>query len=337
MSGFSATLRRMQASRLLSILMLLQTRGRISAQALAAELQVSVRTVYRDVDQLSAAGVPVWAETGRHGGFQLREGWRTQLTGLTTAEAQAVFLAGLPGPAKQLGLGEAMASAQLKLLAALPVGWQADAQRVSARFHLDPTDWYRQAAPADRLPAVAQAVWDSRRMAMRYESWKGVVEREVEPLGLVLKAGIWYVVARAGGKARTYRLDNILELTPSDERFEPPRGFDLAAYWSASIERFEAALYQDEATLRVSPRGLKWLRDFSAAVGEAALRTASAPESGGWVRVTVPIESVEHAADQLLRLGPEAEVLRPPMLRRRMIDQLQRMAALYPPPSRAGA
>lgn len=327
----------MQASRLLSILMLLQARGRVSAQALAAELEVSVRTVYRDVDQLSAAGVPVWAETGRHGGFRLRDGWRTQLTGLTSAEAQAVFLAGLPGPARQLGLGEAMASAQLKLLAALPDGWQADAQRVSARFHLDPTDWYRQAAPADRLPAVAQAVWESRRIAMRYESWKGVAEREVEPLGLVLKAGIWYVVARAGGQARTYRLDNILELTLRDERFEPPRGFDLAAHWSASTQRFEAQLYQGEATLRVSARGLKWLQDFSAAVAEAARRTASQPDAHGWVRVTVPIESVEHAADQLLRLGAEAEVLRPPALRRRVVDQLQRMAALYRRPSRAGA
>lgn len=319
----------MQASRLLSILMLLQARGRISAQALAEQLEVSVRTIYRDVDQLSAAGVPVWAETGRNGGFQLREGWRTHLTGLTTAEAQAVFLAGLPGPARQLGLGEAMASAQLKLLAALPAGWQADAQRVSARFHLDPADWYRRPAPADRLPSVAQAVWESRRVAMRYESWKGVVEREVEPLGLVLKAGVWYVVARTGGTARTYRLDSILELTLREERFEPPQGFDLAAHWRTETERFEQQLYQGQATLRVSPRGLKWLRDFPAAVADAAQRTAGEPDADGWVRVTVPIESIEHAAGQMLRLGAEGEVLGPATLRRRVADHLRRMVALY--------
>jgi predicted DNA-binding transcriptional regulator YafY len=319
----------MQASRLLSILMLLQARGRVSAHTLAAELEVSVRTIYRDIDQLSAAGVPVWAETGRSGGFQLREGWRTQLTGLTPDEAQAVFLAGLPGPARELGLGEAMASAQLKLLAALPAGWEADARRVSARFHLDPVDWYRAAAPAGRLPAVARAVWESRRVSMRYESWSGVADRQVDPLGLVLKAGAWYLVARAGTKVRTYRLDNVHALSVTEHTFEPPRGFDLASYWKASVERFEAELYQGEAQLRVSARGLKWLRDFPAAVAQAAQRSASAPDAEGWVRVTVPIESVEHAAGQLLRLGSEAVVLRPAALRRRTVEQLQQMAALY--------
>jgi biotin operon repressor len=135
----------MRASRLLSMLLLLQTRGRMSAQALAEELEASVRTVFRDVDQLSAAGIPIWAERGRNGGFQLQEGWRTKLTGLTTDEASAIFLAGLPGPAAELGLGEAMTSAQLKLLAALPAEWQAGAQRVGTRFHLDPVDWFRNA------------------------------------------------------------------------------------------------------------------------------------------------------------------------------------------------
>src|SRR5216683_2126963 len=135
----------MRASRLLTILMLLQTSGRMSAQALAAEVEVSIRTVYRDIDELSAAGVPVYAERGRAGGFQLLEGWRTRLTGLTEPEARALFLAGLPGPAAELGLGDVMAAAQLKLLAALPADWQADARRVSARFHLDPVGWFRSA------------------------------------------------------------------------------------------------------------------------------------------------------------------------------------------------
>src|SRR5687768_8406307 len=201
----------MRASRLLSTLMLLQSHGRMSAQALADALEVSVRTVYRDVDELSAAGVPVWAERGRQGGFQLQPGWRTRVDGLTGPEAQAMFLGGLPGPAAQLGLGEAMASAQLKLMAALPADWREDARRVSSRFHLDPIDWYRGPAAADHLPAIAQAVWQERRIAVRYESWKGVVERTLEPLGLVLKAGVWYVVAAvAGNDARTYRLSNIL-------------------------------------------------------------------------------------------------------------------------------
>src|SRR5882724_2813273 len=141
----------MRASRLLSILMLLQAKGRQSAASLAAEFEVSLRTIYRDIDELSAAGVPVFAERGRAGGFQLLEGWRTRLTGLTAAEAQALFLAGLPGPAAELGLAEVMEAARLKLLAALPAGWQADASRVGARFHLDPVGWFRSAVPTDHL------------------------------------------------------------------------------------------------------------------------------------------------------------------------------------------
>ena len=175
----------MKASRLLSILMLLQTRGRQSAQALADELEVSVRTIYRDVDHLSASGVPIWAENGRLGGFELQAGWRTQLTGLTVPEARAVFLAGLPGPAAELGLGEAMASAQLKLMAALPDGWRSDADQVASCFHLDPADWYHAAVPSPYLREVAGAVWSRQRIRMRYESWKQVAERTVEPLGLV--------------------------------------------------------------------------------------------------------------------------------------------------------
>jgi predicted DNA-binding transcriptional regulator YafY len=301
----------------------------MSAQALAQTLEVSVRTVYRDIDQLSASGVPVWSEIGRGGGFQLQDGWRTRLDGLTAPEARAVFLAGLPGPARELGLGEAMASAQLKLMAALPEGWREDARRVSSRFHLDPIDWYRSAAPADHLAAVAQAVWEERRLAIRYDSWKGVVEREVDPLGLVLKAGTWYVAARASAKVRTYRLSSIQRLELKDERFLRPRDFTLADYWRESTERFEAELYTGTATLRASPRGLRLLQHFTPQVAEAAARSVGAPDAQGWREVTIPIESVEHAADQLLRLGADAQVLSPAPLRRRVAELVSRMAALY--------
>ncbi|MDO9356179.1 MAG: WYL domain-containing protein, partial [Solirubrobacteraceae bacterium] len=231
----------MHASRLLSILMLLQARGRLSAQTLARELEVSVRTIHRDIDSLSAAGVPVYADRGRTGGFQLQDGWRTKLTGLTAPESRALFLSGLAGPAAELGLGEAVASARLKVLATLPPEWQADAQQLSARFHLDAVDWFRSAARTEHLGAVADAVWAQHRLQIRYESWNGVREREVEPLGLVLKAGIWYMAARTGRAAepRTYRVSNILALKVMAERFEAPRGFDLGAYWQESTRRFE--------------------------------------------------------------------------------------------------
>jgi predicted DNA-binding transcriptional regulator YafY len=309
--------------------MLLQARGRVSAQALAEALEVSVRTIHRDVDELSASGVPIWADRGRLGGFQLQPGWRTRVDGLTAPEAQAMFLGGLPGPAAELGLGEAMASAQLKLLAALPDGWRDDARRVSARFHLDPIDWYRGPSATDHLPAIAQAVWGERRIAMRYESWKGEVSRRVDPMGLVLKAGIWYLAAQVGMGVRTYRLSNILDLEVTDEVFERPPEFDLAAWWQASTKRFEKALAVDTAQLRVSASGMKALRDLGAAVAQAAEASASEPDESGWRRVTIPIESVAHAAAQVLRLGAQAEVLKPAALRREVRERASAIAALH--------
>jgi predicted DNA-binding transcriptional regulator YafY len=329
MSCINGKLAFMRASRLLSLLMLLQSRGRVSAQVLAEALEVSVRTIHRDVDELSAAGVPIWADRGRLGGFQLQPGWRTRVDGLTAPEAQAMFLGGLPGPAAELGLGEAMASAQLKLLAALPDGWREDARRVSARFHLDPIDWYRGPSATDHLPAIAQAVWGERRVALRYESWKGEVSRRVDPLGLVLKAGIWYLAAQVGNGVRTYRLSNILDLGVTDEPFERPADFDLATWWQASTKRFEKELAVDTAQLRVTPAGLKALRDLGASVAQAAEASASAPDEAGWRRVTIPIESITHAAAQVLRLGAQAEVLKPAALRRELRERIEAVATLY--------
>ena len=329
----------MRASRLLNLLMLLQSRGRQSAPALARELEVSVRTVYRDVDHLSAAGVPVWAETGRLGGICLREGWRTQLTGLTAPEARAVFMAGLPGPAAELGLGQAIAAAQLKLLAALPADAQADAQGIAQRFHLDPVDWFRSAAPPPHLRAVADAVWRCRRLAMRYESWQAVSQRTVEPLGLVLKAGHWYMAARASGSGRrkpgeprAYRVAAIEALDVLDESFSAPPRFDLASWWRASTARFEASVYTAQASLRVTETGYERLCRLSPAVAAAARDSAEPCWPAGWVEVAVPIESVAHAAREMLVLGDQAQVLSPSALREALCGTAQRMAALHAAP-----
>jgi len=320
---------------LVSLVLLLRRQGRLSASTLARELEVSTRTVLRDIEALSAAGVPVYAERGRDGGFQLLDGWRTRLTGLTALEAQALFLAGLPGPAAELGLAEVMEAAQLKLLAALPAGWQGDASRIGARFHLDPVGWFRGAAPVDHLPAIADAVWNERRLRIRYESWNGIVDREIAPLGLVLKSGIWYLAAAIGEGRRTYRVSNIRALTVLDESFSRPADFDLAAYWADSTRRFETEIYRDTATLRVSPRGLKQLREMSAAVAEAAARSAEAPDGEGWARLVIPIESIDHAARELVGLGAEAEVLAPAALRERLGETARRLAALYAAGARA--
>jgi predicted DNA-binding transcriptional regulator YafY len=317
----------MRASRLLSILLILQTRGRTSAQALADEFEVSVRTIYRDADHLSAAGVPVYADRGRNGGFQLLDGFRTRLTGMTPTEAEAILLSGLPGPAAQLGLGEALAAAQLKLMAALPEKG-ANAGRAASRFHLDPEGWYQHADRAEHIPKLADAVWNERIIKVRYESWKAVVDRELEPLGLALKGGLWYLVARANGKPRTYRVSNIQKLDLTGKSFTRPARFDLAAYWSTWAKEFELRLYKDKAVARFSAHGMKRLTLLAPAVTEMARRTARA-DKNGWTRAEIPIESVEHAAGELIRLGAHVEVLSPPALRERMAAMSAEIASLY--------
>lgn len=319
----------MRAGRLMNLLLLLQARGRVSATTLAEETEVSVRTVLRDIEALSVSGVPVRAVRGSAGGFELMQGWRTRLTGLTPIEAQAIFMTGASGPAAQLGLGEAAATAQLKLLAALPEGWQADAQRVVSRFHLDAIGWYRREESLPHLAAVAQAVWNTRRLAMRYESWKGVVERKIEPLGLVVKAGEWYLVARADTpQPRTYRVSNIQSVEIGGA-FKRPRRFDLAAFWQESLARFESGLYRGTATVRASPRGLARLRQLSAAVAEAVDAAKGRADRQGWRKVAVPIESVDDAAIQLMKAGAECEVLGPPALRARVALEVERLSRLY--------
>lgn len=307
----------MRASRLMSILMLLQLRQRLTAEELAGEFGVSVRTIYRDVDELSAAGIPVQADRGPGGGFQLIEGYRTRLTGLTASEAEALLMIGLPGPAAALGLGSAAAGAQAKVLASLPRASLAGAGRLAERFHLDPVDWYRAAPPADHLPELARAVLASRRVAITYESWTRTRALRIEPLGLVLKAGSWYVVADAGKGPRTFRVSKVLELTPLDSTFDRPRRFSLQAYWTASLARFESDLRKGAVTLRVSAPGCSRMARLGAYAARA-VAAAGPPDPDGWTRVHLPIESVEQAALALLGLGPEVEVLDPDALRDRM-------------------
>ena len=317
----------MRASRLLSILILLQLRGRLTAEALAAEFEVSVRTIYRDVEALSAAGVPVYADRGPGGGFALLDGYRTRLTGLTAAEAESLFLSGLPGPAAELGLKGPMAAAQRKLLAALPEGGSIG--RIAARFHLDPAEWYQAAESSPRLPAIAQAVWDQRRLWLRYESWNGLRERVVEPLGLVLKGGAWYLVAAVGADRRTYKVASILDhRVLTDEPFTRPTGFDLAAHWAEAQRRFEAELRSNRARVRASPTGLKRIGALGAYARRAVAEAAPA-EADGWRTVELPVEGLDHAARQLLGLGPEVVVIAPDELRRQLRELAGRVAVLH--------
>ncbi|MFD7479471.1 helix-turn-helix transcriptional regulator [Streptomyces sp. NPDC059837] len=307
----------MKSSRLVSILLLLQTRGRMTAADLAEELDVSVRTVYRDVEALSAAGVPLYGDAGHAGGY------RTRLTGFTEGEAEALFLAGVPGPAAELGLGPVLAAAQLKVRAALPRELREHADRISGRFHLDAPGWYADADDTPYLPAVADAVWNARVLHVLYRRWREPtdVRRRLEPYGLVLKAGRWYVVAGPG--PRTFRVDQILELTAKDEEFSRPERFDLAAYWAAYQRDFHNRLHRAEAVIRVAP-GTRLTGPTAQAMESNGLT-----EHDGWTQAIVPIESVDQAHDEFLRLGAAIEVLEPAELRDRIARTVAELARLY--------
>ncbi len=325
----------MRASRLISILLLTQARGQVTADQLAAELGVSVRTIYRDVDALLAAGIPLYGAAGHRGGYRLVDGYRTRLTGLTAAEAEALFMSGLPGPAAELGLGAVLAAAQLKVRAALPSGLAAEADRIATRFHLDAPGWYDSPPQAPFLPAVAAAVWRGRVLQVRYRRWKAPtdVDRRLAPYGLVLKAGRWYLIAvPADGRPpagadgpRMYRVDQVLALAELDEEVTVPDAFDLAGYWAQASASFLSGLYRGTAVVRLAPGASDRLP------GAAARACAEAGVTGpdGWVRAVVPIESVDHACAQFLALGAAIEVLEPARLRARMAQEAAAILARY--------
>ncbi len=311
----------MRASRLLTILLTLQLRGRSTAQALADRLEVSRRTIYRDVDELTAAGVPIYAERGSSGGFMLLDGFRTGLTALTSDESEALMLAGVPAAAADLGLGGQAGSAWLKLLSALPDAGREGADRMSSRFHLDVVDWYRRRATPGSLRTVAAGVWADRMVEFRYESWRRTSRVVVDPLGLVLKAGCWYLVARTRGRLGTYRLDKIFEAQVLEDGFDRPAGFVLAEAWRDSVASFERSLRRQEATIRVSPTCLDRLDRLGADIAERVL--AAEPDDAGLLTASVPIEGIGYAAGLLLGLGDEVEVLEPSELR----SEIARLAA----------
>ncbi|MFJ3104788.1 helix-turn-helix transcriptional regulator [Streptomyces sp. NPDC086835] len=322
----------MSAGRLLSVLLLLQSRGRMSARGIAGELGVSVRTAYRDLARLQAAGVPVYAEPGPGGGYQLLDGYRTRLTGMSEGEARALFFAGLPGPAADLGLATEMTTARLKLLAALPAGLREEASRTAAVFHLDAPGWYREPERTPHLPLFVDAVLTRRAVDVRYRRWRAPqeVDRRLRPYGLVLKSGVWYLVAAGRSRIATYRVTQVLDAALSDERFDRPEGFDLGTYWAAYLADFEARRYTGTATIRLSPRGRRRLPDnVPPEVVQAVDSTATAADDDGWIEAVVPTESTEHACGELLRLGTDVEVVAPAELREAMATTVGALARAY--------
>src|SRR5439155_22348927 len=303
----------MRATRLVSLLLLLQTRGLLTAGELAERLEVSVRTVHRDVESLAAAGVPVEAVRGPAGGYRLAGGYRTRLTGLTADEAEALFAAGMPGPAAELGLGGELAAARLKVLAALPAELQERATAASRLFHLDTRGWFRAEDTVPHLPALAAAVWGGCRARIRYREGGDVVQRTIDPLGLVLKGGAWYLVAHRSAGMRVYRVSRVVSVRALEEKFERPSAFELAAFWEQWSRSFEETLPRVQVTVRVDEDVRRWLP------GEPRI-----DEDG---RTVVAFAHLGDAYRELLRFGTQLEVLEPAELRERIAETSREVAA----------
>jgi predicted DNA-binding transcriptional regulator YafY len=309
----------MRASRLVSVLLILQTRGRMTAAQLAQELEVSERTIHRDVDALSVAGVPIYAERGPHGGVQLVDGYRTRLTGMTGEEAEALFLSGLPGPAAELGLGTVVAAARLKVLAALPPELRARASRLVERFHLDAAGWFHAGEAVPHLATLSEAVWESERVRVSYDRGDKAVERVLEPLGLVLKAGIWYLVARVDDQVRTYRISRVESVERLGERFARPDPFDLAGFWAESIAAYERDAERVTLKVRVRPERLPALGDFVGHRAAEAAERLDESDAAGWIHLRLVVDWPAEAPYRLLGMGADLEVLEPPEIRDRVV------------------
>lgn len=315
----------------MAILMLCRTRERWTAPELAEQFEVSVRTIYRDVSALQHAGVPLWTESGPGGGIRLLEGWSSDLEDLNGDEAAALFLSGVPSAVSDLGLGAVTLSAQLKVRSALPPELRARAGRVQERFHLDAPGWFHHPDPLDHLPVIADAVWTAHRLDLAYARRDDVVQRRVDPLGLVLKAGTWYLVARHRGRVATYRVGRVRRASRRAETFDRPDGFDLGKWWSESSAAFDRSLLRDRCQLRLSPAAQRRLpRITDRAAATRALDTPTGVDTdSGWVTVWLECESEEVVADQLLCLAGEFEVLASAGLRERLRALGESLAARH--------
>ena len=320
----------MRADRLIAILMMLQTRGQMSARELADELEVSERTIYRDITALSTSGVPVYASRGPGGGVRLVEEYRTTLTGLTTDETRALFTMNIPAPLTQLGMGETFKGALLKLSASLPDARRADEARTRQRILLDSSWWFQSEQQVPCLQTLQQALWQDRRLRIRvrWDFFNAEFEQDAEPYGLVAKANVWYLVYGRGGNPHVTRVSQILEAELLPEVFVRPHAFQLEAFWESWCRDYES---QPPfcARVRVSLDALPLLGEY---VGDRArgelVRSHPADESG-WVTLDLPFDSFIAARSRLLGLGRAVEVLEPEALRKSLIDFAEQIVGFY--------
>ncbi|MFI6030656.1 helix-turn-helix transcriptional regulator [Amycolatopsis magusensis] len=323
----------MRAERLVALLFTLQRKRGATAAELAGELGVSERTMHRDLAALRDAGVPLWTEQGRNGGVRLVDGWRARLDGLTSREAVAIFAFGVPEALGALGLGTAVSAAHAKVSASLPKELREQAEHVAGRFHLDAPGWFRGEDSADSLAAVTRAVWESRQLRIAYRRRDKLAERLLEPLGLVLKAGVWYLVARVpeDDAIRTYRVGRIASVELLDQRFSRPADFDLPGWWRRSSAEFERWTMHLEVTLRLSARAFRRLPQVLGLESMGSSLLEHHPLADGWIQARLMMETEHIAVGQLISLGSEVEVLSPASVRAALAEVGAAIAARNAP------
>ncbi len=320
----------MRADRLLSLLMLLQTRGQMSARDLADELEVSERTIYRDITALSASGVPVYASRGPGGGVRLIEEYRTTLTGLTPDETRALFMMNIPAPLAQLGMDEEFKAALLKLSASLPDTRRADELRTRQRILLDSSWWFQSEQAVPCLQTIQQALWQDRRLhiKVRWEFFNTEFEQVADPYGLVAKANIWYLVYGRGGTPHVTRVSQIAEAEIMSEVFSRPPEFQLEAFWESWCKEYESQP-PFQARVRVAAEALSFLGEYVGDRARSQITSSHVPDADGWVTLDLPFESFVAARSRLLGLGRAVEVLEPESLRRSLVDFAEQIVDFY--------
>jgi predicted DNA-binding transcriptional regulator YafY len=303
----------------------------MTADQLAEETEVSVRTIYRDIDALSTAGVPVYAERGPGGGCALVEGYRTSLTGLTEDEVRALFMLSVPASLDELGVSKELRAALRKLAAALPDVHRRDEERVRQRIYLDWEGW-PQPKPVPHLQTIRQAVWQDRKLTITYRWIAPQVqqfERLVDPYGLVAKAGVWHLVWAGDSRIHVHRVSELLDAHLSDEHFERPMDFDLAAFWKAWCKGREENRPTYPVTVRVSPDLVRLLPLYFGNHIREEIANAGPPDSEGWITLTLPFERFEIARERILGFGCAVEVLEPEPLRLSVTDFAQQIVEFY--------
>lgn len=298
----------MRADRLVAALLILQARGRVTAAELAAELEISERTARRDLEALAVAGVPVYSQAGRGGGWSLVGGARTDLSGLTAAEARTLFLVAGPSASATPQIKAALR----KLLRALPEPFRAEANSAAAAVVLDPVRWDRTSIPPpEYLDVLQRAVVDAVKVRLRYAGRdRPETERTVHPLGLVAKASVWYLVAGTDEGLRTFRLTRVRGVTVTDEPAERPEGFDLAETWKSIVETIDERREWFRADVLADSEAVPWLRGaFGARI------SVGAATGDGRIEVELRSWSAHSIASELAAFGTKVEVVRPAEVR----------------------